>query len=380
MRILFCSKTHPSRELGGAKVRIELAEEMEQLGWECKLLSPSDLSQAGGRDPRVDYAERLRQYLRSSADQFDVVDYDHNHLPFARTEFSRQTLFVARSVLLAQHFDRISIPPAKGWKNRLHSLAFGRKAAAQRLQQIERARVTVSEADLVNVANQDDRDELVRRGIPEEKIVVIPYGLSRRLRAGFDGVSSTSPAEPRVAFIGTFDARKGATDFPGIVSDLCAAVPGVRFRLLGTGLNVGAVLAHFPRRLRGRLEIIPRYTAEELPGLLMQCSVGIFPSYIEGFGFGVLEMLAASIPVVAYNSPGPPMMLPPELLVPRGDIRAMSGRVIELLKDKEQLAAERLRAKRRSQDFCWRTIARQTARIYRECIERKQPGALCLSV
>jgi glycosyltransferase involved in cell wall biosynthesis len=158
------------------------------------------------------------------------------------------------------------------------------------------------------------------------------------------------------------------------VKHIIKSVPDVSFRLLGTVRSEDDVLAFFQQEDRGRLEIIPQYNPDKLPGLLAPCSVGIFPSYIEGFGFGVLEMLAASIPVIAYNSPGPPMMLPPDWLVPRGDTRAMSARVVDLLLDNRRLIQARAEAKRRSEEFCWKTIARQTSEIYFQRWQKKQAG------
>ena len=75
-------------------------------------------------------------------------------------------------------------------------------------------------------------------------------------------------------------------------------------------------------------------------------------------------MLAASIPVIVYNCPGPGMMLPEEYLVPRGDIKSMSNKVITLLKDKQRLYVARKWAKKRSQDFCWEDIAKKTSDTY----------------
>ena len=155
------------------------------------------------------------------------------------------------------------------------------------------------------------------------------------------------------------------------MESICEAVPGTRFRLLGTARDEATVLAMFPRRFRNIIEVVPRYAPEELPNLLAPCSVGVFPSYIEGFGLGVLEMLAASIPVIAYNSPGPPMMLPGEYLVPRGGVEALSKGVVGLLKDREALVTARAWAKARSGEFCWAQIARKTSEIYGEHLQKR---------
>lgn len=372
MRILFCSQTHLSKQLGASKVLMELAEEMARLGWECELLSPADLVPHANHNGSKPFHKYLCEHLLKVANRFDVIDYDHHHLPYPRSEFPAETLFVARSALLSHHFNKIMIPRDKGLKSYIHHSLKGRREAIKRQQERRLAHVTVSEADLINVLNYDDQRELMGCSIPEEKIVVIPNGISRGRRALFDAVSSEPSLDPKIAFIGTFDVRKGATDFPAIVEEVCAAIPSVRFRLLGTYKDTSTVLAAFPKPLRGRIEVVPRYDPDALPALLAPCWIGVFPSYIEGFGLGVLEMLAASIPVIAYNSPGPPMMLPPEYLVSRGDTKAMSKKVIELLRDQDKLLLARYWAKQRSQKFCWQRIAQQTSEIYAERWQRKQ--------
>lgn len=362
MRILFCGRTALTKELGASKVLIELAEEMEQLGWECTLVSPRDIAPDG--NGKQDYCAQLRRYLMEQASKYDVVEYDHGHLPYPRSDFPTGTLFVARSVLLAHHFNKIAIPRDRSIKGRVRSMLFERNEAARSRLRTDRAQVTVSEADLVNVLNLDDRAELIRWGVPERKIVVIPNGLSRSRRVMFDSLSVAPPRAPVVVFVGTFDNRKGALDLPLIAEKVSRAVPHVRFRLLGTVRDQDIVRKQFPRNLRSRIEVLPKFPADALPELLATGSVGIFPSYLEGFGLGVLEMLAASIPVIAYNCPGPPAMLPADYLVEPGDSSAMCAKISALLTDRNALADARRWARQRSREFCWRAIAEQTSEIY----------------
>ena len=44
MRILFCTPAPLMKSLGAAKVVVELAEEMQELGWDCDLVSIRDLA------------------------------------------------------------------------------------------------------------------------------------------------------------------------------------------------------------------------------------------------------------------------------------------------------------------------------------------------
>jgi len=62
---------------------------------------------------------------------------------------------------------------------------------------------------------------------------------------------------------------------------------------------------------------------------------------VEGFLFGVLEMLVAVVPVIAYDAPGPHVMLPPEYSVPVGVVGDLADRVCDLLTDPDRLRVAR---------------------------------------
>ena len=373
MKILFCSHNPLSRELGAPRVILELADALRPLGWTCELASPADVGLVPGQrslDGRP-FARALREYLQRRAGEFDVVDYDHQYLPFPRGEFTARTLFVARSVLLVHFMQRLQPPELLRFHQRVKSWLTRAAPRARRLQEARTgdARATVAQADLVNVANEDERTLLVGEGIAPEKIGVIPYGLNAAEFAALAPVNTGREEPPRVCFLGTFDGRKGGADLPRIFTRVARRVPGVRFRLLGTaGLHQTeeAVRSFFPRRLQARLEIVTRFHRPDLAKWLTGCAVGVFPSYLEGFGFGVLEMLAAGLPVVAYRSPGPPMMLPDDLLVAPGDVDAMAGRLVALLGDEPARARASDRARARAREFTWEGAARMTDALYRQ--------------
>jgi glycosyltransferase involved in cell wall biosynthesis len=226
-------------------------------------------------------------------------------------------------------------------------------------------------ADLINVTNTYDVVTLTRYGQATDKIVVFPFGLFPERSAAFRPAPEAIPDPPVIAFVGSFDPRKGMVDLPPIAKTLIRTLPRARFKLMGTaGLipTAGGVLNFFPRDVRSNVTVIPRFDPEDLPGLLADCTVAAFPSRLEGFPFAVLEMLAAGLPVVAYDVPGPPMMLPPELLVPRGDATAMAEQVMSLLADRQRLIDARRWARQRSQDFRWDDIVRRTAETYQQRI------------
>jgi len=371
--MLFCSHLSVTKTLGATKVLAELAEGMGRHGWDCTLLGPEHLRPGAPNNgnPFEWFGKALRQYLTKHASEFDVVEYDHVDLPYRREEFAAKTLMVARSVLLIHHLLKIHIPHGPTLQQRIGWLIRGPVLRTQQRRWVAAAQRTVEEADLVNVANEHDRRELIEVGIDSSRIVVIPYGIGSDRRAQFEAVSEAAPVQPRVGFVGTFDYRKGAREMHRIFSRIVAAVPNVEFRLLGTAgmfQTAERVLAHFPNVLRPRIHVVPRFMPEDLPLLLSDCSVGVFPSWLEGFGIGVLEMMAAAMPVIAYEAPGPPEMLPPEHLVPPGDATSMAEKVVQLLTEPSRLELARRAARRRSLEFDWNDIAFKTSECYKRAL------------
>jgi glycosyltransferase involved in cell wall biosynthesis len=363
LRMLFCSPVPVDLRLGAAKVYVEVAAAVRQLGCETTVVGPDETGP-------------LRDYLRAHAAQYDVVEYEHNRLPFPRSDFPARTLFVARSVLLTHHHLDLPIPLRPGLRARVGHWLFGRS----RRRRVERfaaaATTTCREADLVNVPNPDDVVALAAHGVPSENVLVLPFGLTADRRAAL-ARAAAAPPTPTIAFVGTFDPRKGMRDFPQIVGQVCNAIPAARFKLIGTrGMlhTADEVMAVFPHRFRPRIEVIPAFDPADLPGLLAGCAVGVFPSAIEGFPFSVLEMLAAGLPVVAYRVPGPPVMLPDDYLASRGDTATVADKLIALLGDPARLTAARAWAMARAADFRWEDIARRTLDRYSRELAPRRAG------
>ncbi|MGD0137549.1 MAG: glycosyltransferase family 4 protein [Tepidisphaeraceae bacterium] len=380
MRVLFCSPSRLDRTLGAPKVIMELAEGLRTLGVECDLIGPAEIVEGliDARHDPVRYAAALREYLHKHAVDYDVVDYDHDYLPYDRSEFPAQTLMVARSVLLHYHFQDIRLPQPRNPRAVARRLVRRLLSAKSRAEQRRRTDRTVQQADLFLTLNHHDRQTLVRYGFDGRKIVVVGVGLHPQRLKELSEVSVEREALPTIAFVGTFDYRKGCLDMPRIAQIVIGAIPDARLRLIGTaGLFETAeqVRGHFPRRLRSRIEVFPRFDPAELPSLLEPCSAGFFPSYIEGFGFGVLEMLAAGLPVVAYDAPGPPEMLSSRWLVRRGDAAGMARRLIELLRDSQNLAQHRIDARNLAGTFTWARCAEQTLAAYQNARASKTPAA-----
>jgi glycosyltransferase involved in cell wall biosynthesis len=367
-RILFCCPTTITPKLGASKVYIEMAEGFRRHGWDVTLVGPEEVA-GGPRNDLFGQPPHLCRYLREHAGDYDVVEYESHALPYPRAGFAGRPLFVARSVILAHSIFAARIPPMPTLRGRVGRFLKYRRERRRQGRILAQAELTLQQADLISLANEVDFKRLLEYGHPAAKIVCLPYGLFPERLAAFHPQPDalTPPEAPRLAFVGTFDPRKGMAEFPRLVAEVLAERPKGSFRLIGVKgqLRTAAdVLWFFPRRLRQRIEVIPEFEPADLPRLLADCSLGVFPSHVESFGFGVLEMLAAGLPVVAYDAPGPGEMLPADLLTPVGNAAAMARRALDLLGDPERLRAARRWARARAEEFTWDRVITRTANAY----------------
>ncbi|HLT46452.1 MAG TPA: glycosyltransferase family 4 protein [Rubricoccaceae bacterium] len=363
MRILLASKSALDPRFGAPQTYLALGAELERRGHAVDYVDPPSL----GTD-EAGFGERLYAHLRRHAGDYDVVDYDYQTFRFRRDAFPPDVVLVARIQLLEAGLLGLRMPPLPRLRSRVGHVLFHRRRQAHHAAVARADDAALAHSDLILALNTRDRACLVERGHDAEKIVVIANGLGPAAAAPLMALPAEVPeGPPRVAFIGMFGPRKGAGDFPRLLRRLAEQVPDVRLRLLGTrGMLKTAeeVERLFPRRLRARVEVFPRYWPEELAGLLAPCWAGVFPSYHEGFMLAILEMLAAALPVVAYDAPGACDVLPPGRLVPRGDADALADRLAVLLNDPTRLAEARRAAREAAHAYRWPEVAARTEAAY----------------
>jgi glycosyltransferase involved in cell wall biosynthesis len=367
LRILFATMCTPSLETGGSKTQLELAGELEKLGWRTDVLEAS--------------VARSRPDLLQS---LDVADWDLDHV-LERSLLPPTCLSVARIPIFCLRQRRPDDWPTpvptllhRPWEALRGLLGRGDRFRWLARQQ-RQARRNLVQADLINPWNSRDMALLQRLGVAAERLVLLPPGLTDARRQALAAVAPPPPdAVPVLAMVSAFDFRKGALDLPRLFALLRRRHPRLRLRLLGTdGHHQGetAVRRRFPASLQAALDVVPRFRAHELPGLLDGVSLGVFPSYMETFGLGVIEQLAAGIPVLAYDVAGPCDTLPADWLVPAGQWRQLAVRasgLLEQLADPAAAAALRQRAQERCQPYRWCDLAHRWDAVYRQHLTMRQ--------
>lgn len=186
-------------------------------------------------------------------------------------------------------------------------------------------------ADRIMVPSRFAKRTFVAQGIPEEKVLQVPYGAD---------VSFFTPAPRqddvfRVIFVGGLTLRKGIYYLLEAFRRL--RLPRSELVLVGAPVAQG-ILKRFEGVYRGA-------GAQDRAGvaaLLRQSSVFVHPSVEEGLSLAIREALATGLPVIATPETGAEDALEPDrdgFIIPSRDIDALCER-LELLYRNPELRAE----------------------------------------
>jgi len=147
------------------------------------------------------------------------------------------------------------------------------------------------------------------------------------------------------------DELSGGVNSPGLLL-VCQSTPWIE----------AAINAHPYREDIHRLFPAPE---GELTLMYRDAAVFMYPSLYEGFGFPLLEAMAAGTPVVAFRAASIPEVTGnAALLVEALDTEAMAEKVVEIL-DQPDLAADLCaRGIRQAGRFTWEQAARLTLEAY----------------
>lgn len=378
LKILLIAQYYLKRELGGPKAVIELAEAINRIGHKADVIGiqeVEDFIKKNSLNINKTYALNIRTYLEYKINDYDVVDVDANNLyEYKRNERAKKPLIVARSVLFIPHLNDIIWPYKKNIlgliKRQFKNLLYG----DLQKKSINNFYKSLDVADLINVNNDRDVQKLIIDNYPINKIIYMPCGLDSERWLKLNNISNSLKNRNKIVFLGTFDYRKGCIDIPKVFSEVKKKFPNTDLTLMGTkGLfQMDEVLNFFPNSLKKFITIIPEFKESALPDLLKEFKIAIFPSYLEGFGLSVLEVMAAGIPVIAYNSPGPSSILPNEFLVAPGNWKEMANKVSFYLQDSKSYEAAKVKIIERSKFFNWDVIAKDTIDAYLMNLNKNQ--------
>lgn len=194
----------------------------------------------------------------------------------------------------------------------------------------------LTRADIVIALSAAWRTRLARMA-PDAHIRILPNPV---VTADFAPLAEGRPGVPEsggtVLFMGAFGKRKGIYDLIEAMAAVVRARPDVVFEL-GGDQDVDEVERMIEQRdLSENVRMLGWVRGGEKLATFARAHVYVLPSYHEGLPIGVLEAMAAGLPVVTTPVGGIPEIVKDRVngfLVAPGDVAALASSILKLLDD-----------------------------------------------
>jgi glycosyltransferase involved in cell wall biosynthesis len=195
-------------------------------------------------------------------------------------------------------------------------------------------KILLNQANAVIAISRDLSQTLVRLGISEDKITVIPEVID------IDRFLSTEQnRENIILFVGSLIPRKGCKYLIQAFSEIAKSFPNYQLSLVGDGPDKSELIGLVSDLQLGKnVHFLGSKSRDEIPILMGQARLFVLPSLEEGLGVVLLEAIASATPCVASCIGGIPDIITQDVgvLVPPGDSEALSSAILGILNHEER--------------------------------------------
>ena len=172
---------------------------------------------------------------------------------------------------------------------------------------------------------------------------------------------------PTLIFVGTLEQLYKA---PNILIDavgVCVS-EGLDLKLIvvGFGQYRSQLEAQAARlNIASNVQFMGQLGSNEVRAWLDRADLFVLPSYQEGLPRAMVEAMARGLPCIGSAVGGVPELIPPEDLVPAGDVAALASKIKEIVTDPERLARMSQQNLEKSKDYRDQSLHGQRTDFYR---------------
>jgi glycosyltransferase involved in cell wall biosynthesis len=370
VRILFVVHHPLDPNAGVAGATTQLATAMRAHGCEVQFFSFDDAfgPGAGGRVRQmIAFPVHVARFLAQEATNFDVVDATTGDawlwLALGRPRGARPVVITHSHGLehvaheaRVRHARRGDLSLA--WRYPLYH-------GGWRLREVA---ITLRRADGVIFVSSNNRAwALQHLALDPARTAAIPNGLPQEFlhRPRPQPRRAGEPLE--VAVAGAWIPSKGCRTVAEAAHRLEKRGIEIRWRLLGTHLDLARIATEFPSRAAQTLHVTPRYLRPDLPSLLDGAHAYLLASWSEGFNMSLIETMAFGlVPISAPVGDAADFVRPDTGVLLRENPGADDvAEAIAALDSSRNLEELRAAAQQAVQHLAWSDIAERTLDFYR---------------
>ena len=226
------------------------------------------------------------------------------------------------------------------------------------------------------VISESTKEDLVKRGIPENDVFVITCGIDQALYR-VDPPVEKYPT-PTVIYLGRLKKYKSIDHLLTGFSLLLDKIPEARLVIVGDGDYKGNLMDIAKKlNLEDRVEFTGFVDKYEKTERLRKSWVAVYPSLKEGWGLTNIEANACGTPVVASNVPGLRDSViegKTGLLFEYGNVQELSDCMSKILSDTEYRENLIRGGLSWAKSFSWDETAAKTLELMEDIVEERSRG------
>ncbi len=241
---------------------------------------------------------------------------------------------------------------------------FGIKPELPHPKLVEKELREYEEADYIVVSSLFARRTFLEKGIPERKIIHVPYGVDL---SAFKQIPKNDNVF-RVVFVGGMTLRKGVHYLLQAFSEL--NLTNSELLLIG---SINDEIKPFFKKYEGKYKWIGHIPQGELYKHYSQGSVFVLNSIEDGFGMVIIQAMACGLPVIATTNTGGQDIIrdgQEGFIIPIADVAALKDKLLyfyqrpELCREMGQTAKKRV-----SYGFTWDDYGEKIIKAYKRMLE-----------
>jgi len=206
------------------------------------------------------------------------------------------------------------------------------------IRKIERmmGRIINNNSDIVIAGSKNLKENGIKIGIDPAKSTIIPNAVD----LSYFKMIRTYSAKPRnVVFIGRLISAKGPDILIRSAKVVSEKIPDVKFNIVGDGPLKKKIEEYVKKNnLTKNITILGKIA--EIRDMMKASDIYVRPSLVDGMPYGILEAMAAGLPVIATDVAGTSDIITHSktgYLVKAGNVKELADAIIELLKNPDYL-------------------------------------------